>query len=59
MPAYVKMDIEGAELAFVEGAKEFLRAHPVHFAIESYHKVNGDYTYKKLRPYLGGDWVRS
>ena len=50
VPAYVKMDIEGAELSFIEGAKEFLRTHPVHFAIESYHKVNGDYTYKKLDP---------
>jgi FkbM family methyltransferase len=50
VPAYVKMDIEGAELSFVEGAKEFLRTHPVHFAIESYHKVDGEYTYKKLDP---------
>ena len=50
VPSYVKMDIEGAELAFIEGAKEFLKSHPVHFAIESYHRVNGDYTYKKLDP---------
>jgi len=50
VPAYVKMDIEGAELSFVDGAKEFLKSHPVNFAIESYHRVNGDYTYKKLDP---------
>ena len=50
VPSFVKMDIEGAELSFVEGAKEFLRSHPVHFAIESYHRVNGEYTYKKLDP---------
>lgn len=50
VPSFVKMDIEGAELSFVEGAKEFLSSHPVHFAIESYHKVNGEYTYKKLDP---------
>jgi len=50
VPAYVKMDIEGAELAFLEGAKEFLKTHPVNFAIESYHRVDGDYTYKKLDP---------
>ena len=50
VPTYVKMDIEGAELAFVEGAKGFLKLHPVHFAIESYHRVNGEYTYKKLDP---------
>jgi FkbM family methyltransferase len=48
VPSYVKMDIEGAELAFIEGAKEFLKSHPVHFAIESYHRVNGEYTYGKL-----------
>ena len=50
VPSYIKMDIEGAELAFVEGAKEFLKSHPVNFAIESYHRVDGDYTYKKLDP---------
>ncbi|HEY3926913.1 MAG TPA: FkbM family methyltransferase [Candidatus Koribacter sp.] len=41
VPKYVKMDIEGAEVAVVESAADFLRAHPVHFAIESYH-WNGD-----------------
>ena len=50
VPAFVKMDIEGAELSFIEGAREFLKSHPVHFAIESYHRVDGDYTYKRLDP---------
>ena len=50
VPTFVKMDIEGAELSFIQGAKEFLRTHPVHFAIESYHRVDGDFTYKKLDP---------
>jgi FkbM family methyltransferase len=50
VPTYVKMDIEGAELAFIEGAKEFLKTHPVNFAIESYHRVDGVYTYKGLDP---------
>ena len=50
VPSYVKMDIEGAELSFLEGAKEFLRSHPVNFAIESCHRVNGEYTYVKLDP---------
>ena len=50
VPTFVKMDIEGAELSFIQGAKDFLREHPVHFAIESYHRVDGDYTYKKLDP---------
>ncbi len=54
VPSYIKMDIEGAELSFIEGAKEFLKTHPVHFAIESYHRVHGDYTYKKLDPIFEG-----
>jgi FkbM family methyltransferase len=28
VPSYIKMDIEGAEFSFVEGAKEFLKSHP-------------------------------
>ena len=60
VPTYVKMDIEGAELAFIQGAREFLKTHPVHFAIESYHRVDGEYTYKKLDPLfaeIGYDYV--
>jgi FkbM family methyltransferase len=62
VPAFVKMDIEGAELAFIQGAKEFLKSHPVNFAIESYHRVDGEYTYKKLDPLfaeIGYDYVSS
>jgi FkbM family methyltransferase len=62
VPAFVKMDIEGAELAFIQGAKEFLKSHPVNFAIESYHRVDGEYTYKKLDPLfaeIGYDYTSS
>jgi len=62
VPAFVKMDIEGAELAFIQGAKEFLKSHGVNFAIESYHRVDGEYTYKKLDPLfaeIGYDYVSS
>ena len=41
---YVKMDIEGAEVAVIQSSQEFLRAHSVNFAIESYHRVNGELT---------------
>ncbi len=45
---FVKMDIEGAELEVIEGAKEFLRDKNVHFAIASYHLRDGEQTYKTL-----------
>ncbi len=48
VPVYVKMDIEGAEVVTVERAQEFLKAHLVHFAIESYHPVDGELTWKPL-----------
>jgi FkbM family methyltransferase len=48
VPAYVKMDIEGAEVVTLEGSQEFLKVHPVNFAIESYHRVDGELTWKPL-----------
>ena len=52
VPRYIKMDIEGAELAVICGAKEFLEKHPIHFAIETYHRVGGEYTYKALERFF-------
>jgi FkbM family methyltransferase len=55
-PAYIKMDIEGAEVAAVEGSAEFLKANAIHFAIESYHRINDRYTYillEEIFPKLG------
>ncbi len=48
VPAYIKMDIEGAELASIRGAAEFLKSHPIHFAMETNHLVDKEYTYKPL-----------
>jgi FkbM family methyltransferase len=61
VPKYVKMDIEGAEVAMIDGAQSFLKTHPVHFAIESYHRIDGELTCKPLeRLFLGiGYGVRS
>jgi arsenate reductase-like glutaredoxin family protein len=42
------MDIEGAEIEVLEGAKDFLRNKNIHFAIASYHHRNGEQTYKTL-----------
>ena len=48
-PDFVKMDIEGAELAVIESSLEFLRSNPIHFAIDSEHKgEDGKYTSGKL-----------
>jgi FkbM family methyltransferase len=43
-PAYIKMDIEGAEVDAVRGSLDFLKAHGIHFAIESGHVVDGALT---------------
>ena len=62
VPSYIKMDIEGAELAFIRGAAEFLKSHPVNFAIESNHLVDGEFTYKGLDPIfakIGYDYLSS
>lgn len=56
VPAYVKMDIEGAEVAVIENAAAFLRQHSMHFAIESDHRIGGKYTFhdlNRLFPALG------
>ena len=48
VPTYVKMDIEGAEVVTVESSREFLKVNPVNFAIESYHLVDRELTWKPL-----------
>ncbi len=48
VPNFVKMDIEGAEVATIEGSLDFLAAHSINFAIESYHRIKGELTYKTL-----------
>jgi hypothetical protein len=50
------MDIEGAEVAAIEGSAAFLKQHNIHFAIESYHRLGDTYTYSLLNslfPKLG------
>jgi FkbM family methyltransferase len=48
VPRFIKMDIEGAEVAAVEGSGEFLSRQSIHFAIESYHRLGETYTYTLL-----------
>ncbi len=56
VPNFIKMDIEGAEVAAIEGSAAFLSQHSIHFAIESFHRLGGTYTYallERLFPTLG------
>lgn len=53
VPQFVKMDIEGAELAVIQAAPEFLTTHPMDFAFDSYHRMrDGRYTWMLLEPML-------
>ncbi len=45
---FIKMDIEGAEIEAIRGAKNTIENLKPNFAIASYHIVNEEYTYKAL-----------
>lgn len=49
---FIKMDIEGAELEAIEGCVELIKQFKPHFAIASYHIVNGEPTYIKLEHFF-------
>ena len=49
---FIKMDIEGAEIEALKGMKETLGNNDVKLAIASYHKVNGQPTYKTIIPMM-------
>lgn len=48
----LKMDIEGAEIEAIEGARRTLTSLPVYIAIASYHIVKGKRTAEFLEDYL-------
>lgn len=53
VPQFIKMDIEGAEIAVVQSAADFLRATPVNLSFDSYHRMrDGRYTWMILEPLL-------
>ncbi len=49
---YIKMDIEGAEVAAVEGCKEVIKKFKPNVAIASYHMVNNVPTYIQLEAFF-------
>jgi len=45
LPVFVKIDIEGSEIAVLASAAEFLKSHPtIHFTLDTSHVVNGELT---------------
>jgi FkbM family methyltransferase len=46
VPSYAKVDIEGAEIAMLGAAADFLRTHRIHFALDTNHSVMGELTAK-------------
>ena len=49
---FIKMDIEGAEMNALYGAKKILKSYPVNLAIASYHIVDGKKTCFALKEIL-------
>jgi FkbM family methyltransferase len=48
VPRFVKMDIEGAELEVIQSALETLKRETIHLAIETEHRVNGEFTSRPI-----------
>jgi FkbM family methyltransferase len=58
IPRYVKMDIEGAEVAVINASVEFLRAHSIHFAVESHRLEDGNFTHMLMsQPFKDSGYV--
>lgn len=52
VPAFIKMDVEGAELEILDAAREWLRAHAPTLVIDTNHRVGGDYTSDRVEGIL-------
>ena len=49
---FIKMDVEGAELSILKGAKEILSRFKPNLSIASYHVVDGALTYKSVEEFF-------
>jgi FkbM family methyltransferase len=49
---FIKMDVEGAEIEALDGCVETINNLAPHFAIASYHIVNGEPTYIKVEAFF-------
>ncbi len=49
---FIKMDIEGAEIKALEGARNTIISLKPHFTIASYHIVDNEVTYKKVEEFF-------
>jgi FkbM family methyltransferase len=55
----IKMDIEGAEIEAVQGARRLMEHPNCHFAIASYHVVDGQRTSFALEKYFAAEGYRA
>jgi FkbM family methyltransferase len=54
IPAFAKVDIEGAEVDMLEAGRNFLKMHAIQFAFDSNHTVNGELTFAAIEQILTG-----
>jgi FkbM family methyltransferase len=58
VPAYIKSDIEGAELGMIRGSLKFLRNNPIDLAFETHRLRDGSFTHEHLKPLLSSAGYR-
>ena len=50
---FIKMNIEGAELEALKGARQTLKNNNIKLAIEAHHEIDGEPAYVTVIPWLG------